>query len=153
LSSFGVATKPLLEPTKDGIVYRLAQDEGCQPILRRGFLLPRGTSPSPSEVGESPEAAFVDVSSRGGGLEELGGPPGAAIDLSLCFQTLGVSHEENENDFLDFMALIDAEHRLEAPISIPKFKGCREVKNLECTINYDTKGFGSSRGKVRGPLM
>jgi hypothetical protein len=107
LPSFGVATKPLLEPTKDGIVSTPVQVEGCQPILRRGFLLPRGTAPSPSEVGESPRAAFVDDSSRGGGLKELGGPPGAAIDLSLCFQTLGVSHEGNE-DFLDFMSLFDA---------------------------------------------
>jgi len=144
---------PLLVPTKDGLVSMPAQDEGCQPFLRRGFLLPRGTAPSPSKVGESPGAAFVDDSSQGGGLEKLGGPPGAAIDLSLCFQTLGISHEGNEKAFLDFMALIDAEHRVEALVSTPKFKGCREVKNLECTINYDARGFGSSRGKARGPLM
>jgi len=153
LPSFGVATKPLLDSTKDGLVSTSAQDEGCQPFLRRGFLLPRGTAPSPSKVGESPGAAFVDDSSQGGGLEKLGGPPRAAIDLSLCFQTLGISHEGNEKAFLDFMALIDAEHRVEALVSTPKFKGCREVKNLECTINYDARGFGSSRGKARGPLM
>jgi len=152
LPSFGIATKPLLEPTKDGIVSTPAQVEGCQPILWRGFLPPRGTAPS-SEVGESPGAAFVDDSSRGGGLKELGGPSRAAIDLSLCFQTLGVSHEGNEKDFLDFMALFDAEHCLKTPVSSPKFKGCREVKNLECTINYDARGFGSSRGKARGLLM
>jgi hypothetical protein len=57
------------------------------------------------------------------------------------------------NSFIDFMALIDAEHRLEAPVSTPKFKECHEVKNLECTINYDARGFGSSRSKARGPLM
>jgi hypothetical protein len=153
LLSFGVATKPLLEPLKDGIVSTPAQDEGFQPFLWRGFLLPRGTVPSPSEVDVSPGAAFVDVSSGGGGLKELGGPLRAAIDLSLYFQTLGVSHEGNEKDFLDFMALFDAEHRLEAPFSTPKFKGCREVKNLECTINYDAWGFGSNRGKAKGPLM
>jgi hypothetical protein len=78
LRSFGVATKPLLEPTKNGIVSMPTQDEGCQSILRRGFLLPRGTAHSPSKVGESPGVAFVDDSSRGGGLEELGGPLGAA---------------------------------------------------------------------------
>jgi hypothetical protein len=65
-------------------------------------------------------------------------------DLSLCFQTLGVSHERNVNDFLDFMALIDAEHRLETLVSTPKFKGCRDVKSLVYTINYDARGFGSS---------
>jgi hypothetical protein len=81
-----------------------------------------------SEVGES---------SRGGGFEEIGGPPEAAIDLSFFFNTLGVSHEGNVNRFLDFMTLIDGEHRLEAPVSSSKFKGSREVKNLECAINYD----------------
>lgn len=104
-------------------------------------------------MGESPRAAFVDDSLWGCGLKDLGGPPGAAIDLGLSFQTLGVSHKGNEKDFLDFMALFDAEHRLEAPVSTLKFKGCREVKNLEYTINYDVRGFGSSRGKARGPLM
>jgi hypothetical protein len=126
--SFGVASKPLLDPAKDGIVSSL----GCPPLL------------SFSEVGES---------SRGGGLEELGGPPMVAIDLSLCFQALGVSHEGNEKDILDFMALFNAEHRLEDPVSIPKFKRSREVKNLDCTINYDARGFGSKRGKARGLLM
>jgi hypothetical protein len=95
----------------------------------------------------------VGESSRGGGLEELGGPPMVAIDLSLCFQALGVSHEGNEKDILDFMALFNAEHRLEDPVSIPKFKRSREVKNLDCTINYDARGFGSKRGKARGLLM
>jgi len=150
LLSFGVATKPLLKPTKDGIVSTLAQVEGCQPILRRGFLLPRGTAPSPSEVGKSPRAAFFDDSSWGGDLKELGGPPGAAIDLSLCFQTLVVSHEGNEKDSLDCMALFDLEHRLEAPVSIPKFKGFCEVKNLEGAINYGARGFGSSRARQEG---
>jgi hypothetical protein len=47
-------------------------------------------------------------------------------------------------DFLDFMALIDEEHRREAPVSTSKFKGSREVKNLKCSINYDASGCGSS---------
>jgi len=93
---------------------------------------PKGHGPFSLRSRRVFRAAFVDDSSRGGGLEKLGGPPGAAIDLSLCFQTLGVSHEGNEKAFLDFMALIDAEHRLEAPVSTVKFKGCRKVKNLEC---------------------
>jgi hypothetical protein len=95
----------------------------------------------------------VDESSRGGGFEEIGGPPGATIDLNFCFQTLGVSHERNVKGFLDFMAQVDAEQRQEGPVSTFKFKGSREVKNLECTINYDARGFGFSRSKARGPLM
>jgi hypothetical protein len=55
--------------------------------------------------------------------------------------------------FLDFMAQIDVEQRQEASVSTSKFRGSREVKNLECSINYDARGFGSNRGKARGPLM
>jgi hypothetical protein len=32
-----------------------------------------------------------------------------------------------------------------------KFKGSLKVKNLECSINYDARGFGSSRGKAKRP--
>jgi hypothetical protein len=88
-----------------------------------------------SEVGES---------SRGGGFEEIGGPLEAAIDLSFYFNTLGVSHEGNVKGFLYFMTIIDAEHHLDAQVSSPKFKGSRKMKNLECSINYDARGFGSS---------
>jgi hypothetical protein len=70
----------------------------------------------------------VGKSSRGRNFEEIGDPPGAAIDLSFCVNTLGVSHEGNVKGFVDFMTLIDAEHRLEASISSSKFKGSREVK-------------------------
>jgi hypothetical protein len=51
------------------------------------------------------------------------------------------------------MPKIDGEHRQEFSISTPKFKGSREVKNLECSINYDVMDFGSSQGKARGPLL
>lgn len=54
-------------------------------------------------------------------------------------------------DLLDFIALIDEEHRQEAPISTSKFKMSREVKNLECSINYDARDFGSSRGMAIRP--
>jgi len=97
-----------------------------------------------SEVGES---------SRGGGFEEIGGPPGAVIDLSFCFQTLGVSHEGNVKGFLDFMAQVDSEQCQEALVSTSMFKGSHKVKNLECTINYDARDFCSSWGKARRPLV
>jgi hypothetical protein len=38
-----------------------------------------------------------------------------------------------------------------ASVSSSKFKGSREVKNLECSINYDARGLGSSRGKAKRP--
>jgi hypothetical protein len=37
------------------------------------------------------------------------------------------------------MPKIDGEQRQEFSISTPKFKGSREVNNLECSINYDGK--------------
>jgi hypothetical protein len=55
--------------------------------------------------------------------------------------------------FLDLMAPVDAEQRLEASIFTSKSKGSREVKNLECTINYDARGSSSSRGKARGHFL
>jgi hypothetical protein len=140
----GVVSKPLSAPAKS----TSAQDEGCQPLLRLGFLLPRDAALPPLEVGVVPLSSVHSVlgcppfmsfsemseSSRGGGFEEIGGPPEAAIYLNFFCNTLGVSHEGNVKGFVDFMTLIDAEHRLEAPVSSYKFKGSREVKNLECSI-------------------
>jgi hypothetical protein len=166
---FGVAAKPLSAPARDGVVSTTApfRDEVCQPLLRRGFLLPSGPVLPPSKVGGSPLSSIqfvlgcppmlsfseVGESSRGGGFKEIGGPPEAVIDLSFFFQTLGVSHEGNVKDFLDFMAQVDVEQCQEAPVSTSKFKGSCEVKNLECRINYDARDFGFSWGKARGLLM
>jgi hypothetical protein len=102
-------------------------------------------------LGCPPLFSEVGKSSRGRGFEEIGDPPEIAIDLSFCVNTLGVSHKGNVKGFVDFMTLINAEHRLEASVSSSKFKGSREVKNLKCSINYDARGFGSSRGKAKRP--
>jgi hypothetical protein len=99
--------------------------EVCQPLLWRGFLLPSGEVLPPSNVGGSPlfsvQSVFgcppllssLEVSefSRGGGFEEVGGSPEAVIDLSFCFQTLGVSHEGNVKGFLDLTAQVRAKSR------------------------------------------
>jgi len=71
----------------------------------------------------------------------------------FCFQTLEVSHEGNVKDFWNLMSKIDEEQLQEFSGSTPKFKGSRDVKNLECLINYDVRGFGSSQGKAREPLL
>jgi hypothetical protein len=77
-----------------------ARDEVCQPLLRRGFLLPRGTTLLPSEVGGSSLSSVQSVlgcfpllsltemgeSSRGGGFEEFGGPPGQRLILASVFK-------------------------------------------------------------------
>jgi hypothetical protein len=97
---------------------------GCPPLLSCS-----------SEVGEF---------SRGGDFEGVG---------DFCFQILGVSHKGNAKGFWDLMSKIDEEHLQEFSISTPKCNGRREVKNLECSINYDVRGFGSSRVKAREPLL
>ncbi len=51
------------------------------------------------------------------------------------------------------MAQIDQEQRQEFSVSTAKFKGSIEVKNSECSTKHDARGFGSNRGKARGPLM
>jgi hypothetical protein len=86
----------------------------------------------------------VGESSREGDFEGVG---------DFSFQTLGISHEGNVKGFRDFMSQIDEEQRQESSISTSKFRRSRDVKNLECSINYDVRGFGSSRGKARGPLL
>jgi hypothetical protein len=45
--------------------------------------------------------------------------------------------------FLDVMAQVVGGQRLEVPVSTPKIKGNRELHNLECDINYDTRSLGS----------
>jgi hypothetical protein len=56
------------------------------------------------------------------------------------------------NGFLDLLAQIDVAQHQEVSVSIPKFKESREVKNLECLINYDARGFCSSQGKCKSAL-
>jgi hypothetical protein len=53
--------------------------------------------------------------------------------------------------FWDLMTQVDEEQRQETLVPTPKLKG--EVKNLECSINYDARGFSSNQGKARGPLL
>jgi hypothetical protein len=152
-------------------------DKVCKSLLWRGFLLPSGvvtsstevggsSLPSPHSVGEkmlgvgapsrllvSPmfgcppllsSSSEVGGPSRGGDFEGIG---------DFCFQTQGVSHEGNAKGFWDLMSKIDEEQLQEFLVSTPKFKGSREVKNLECSINYDVRSFGSSQGKAREPLL
>jgi len=57
--------------------------------------------------------------------------PKVVQDARSCFYTMGVSFKGTEKGFLDFLTLVDEK------------KGKREVKNLECSINFDARGVGS----------
>jgi hypothetical protein len=74
--------------------------------------------------------------------------PMVGQDARSCFRTIEVSFKGTKKGFLDFLTLIDeGQHS----ISAPKKKEKREVNNLECLINFDAKGVGSSR--VRGKKL
>jgi hypothetical protein len=68
--------------------------------------------------------------------------------LGRGFTRWGVSFKGAEKGFLDFLTLVDEG---QCSVSAPKQKGKREVKNLECLINLDARGVGSSR--VRGKRL
>jgi hypothetical protein len=59
---------------------------------------------------------------------------------------MGISFED-DGVFLEFLTLIDEGPCQEDPASILKTKESREVKNLECSINFDARGVRSSRDK------
>jgi hypothetical protein len=60
---------------------------------------------------------------------------------------MGISFEGDEKSFLDFLILIDEGQCQEDPAFVLKTKESREVKNLECSFNFDARGVRSSRGK------
>jgi len=84
--------------------------------------------------------------------------PRVVEDSKSCFRTIGVSFVgSDQKGFLDFLALIEDERfDFESPPKkdkeIKRKKWKREVKNLECSINFDARGMGSSRdrGKKMG---
>jgi hypothetical protein len=54
-----------------------------------------------------------------------------------------------EKQFMALLTIIEERHCLEDSVSLYKLgnKGSRELRRLECSINYDAKGKSSSRGK------
>jgi hypothetical protein len=68
-------------------------------------------------------------------------------DVKSYYHTKGISYKGDEKDFMDFLTLIDEGQHQEDPISNLKPKGNREVNNLDCSINFDTRGVCSSRSK------
>ena len=50
------------------------------------------------------------------------------------------------------MAQVDKGLRHEVPFFTPKLKGRRELKNLECSINFDGRSCGSCQGESKKAL-
>jgi hypothetical protein len=100
----------------------------------------------------------VVESSKGAGPEERDVVyPRVVQDARSCFRTMGVSFlGSDEKGFLDFTTWTeDQRYDSDSPPKkenkIKRKKGKREVKNLECSINFDDRGVGSSR--VRGKKL
>lgn len=108
----------------------------------RGFL-PSIPYSLPLEVGES---------SRGDVSIEVVGSFGVVFDTTLCLQVVEISFDGNVKGFLDAMPQVVEGQRLEVQIFIPKFKGKRELQNLECNINYDARSLGFTRSKSKRAL-
>jgi hypothetical protein len=80
---------------------------------------------------------------------------GAVISpvATLCLQVAGISFEGDMMGFLNLMAQVDKGQRHEIPDSTPKLKGRRELKNLECSINFDDRNHGSCQSKSKKDLV
>jgi hypothetical protein len=76
---------------------------------------------------------------------------------NAIYPILGISFEGHKLQLLDFLSFIEEERRIEeeGALSCGAKKGKMEVKNLECSINYEARGSCSSRGKrkTRGHLV
>jgi hypothetical protein len=100
----------------------------------------------------------VGKSSKGvGPKESVVVYPRVVKDSRPCFHTMGVSFVgSDQKGFLDFLTLIeDQRYDSDSPPKkdneIKREKGKREVKNLECSINFNARCVGSSR--VRGKKL
>jgi hypothetical protein len=107
----------------------------------------------------SSEVFEVGESSKGAGQEERDVVyPKVVQHASSCFRTMGVSFlGTDEKGFLDFLTWTenqryDSDSPPKKDKKLNRKKGKREVKNLECSINFDARGVGSSqvRGKKLG---
>jgi hypothetical protein len=98
----------------------------------------------------------VEVGESSKGVDPKGSVvvyPRVVEDSKSWFHTMGVSFVgSDQKGFLDFLALIEDERfDFDSPPKkdkeINRKKGKREVKNLECSINFDARGMGSSRNR------
>jgi hypothetical protein len=86
-------------------------------------------------------------------------PPIALGDSSYSYWVLqcvkeiypivGISYAGHEEPFFALLTVIEEEYHREEIGSLSKLgiKGNRELRNLECSINYDARGKCSSHGK------
>jgi hypothetical protein len=143
---------------KDGVGNSNSQQTGCSDLV----VFQEGDQPN--AVADSGKVFWgVDVVEREGSVgsvSPLNTYANSEGDLSgysdwvihranEIYPILGISFEGHKLQLLDFLSFIEEDRRLgeEEALSGGGKKGKREVKNLECSINYDARGSCSSRGK------
>jgi hypothetical protein len=65
--------------------------------------------------------------------------------------TLGLTFEGDEKHLLNLFLVIEEDRYCEERAFVSNTKGKRELKNLECSINFEAKGCGYSR--VKGTVV
>ena len=100
---------------------------------QRGGALVRTGDGENGEVGVGGYSEFV--------LSEMGAVP-----------IMGLSFGGDEKRLTDLFSVIKEGRYLEDGVSVSKPKGKRELKILECSLNFDAGGSGSSRRKGKTVL-
>jgi hypothetical protein len=81
-------------------------------------------------------------------VEEEGFSEGVLDAMELA-PTLGLTVENDEKKLSSLFSIIEADRDHDLGVSISNSKGKRELKNLECSLHFKTRGCGSSRVKGR----
>jgi hypothetical protein len=91
----------------------------------------------------------VLVETRNGENGEVGDEGYSEFVLSAmrATPTIGMSFGGDEKRLVDLFSTIKEGWYLEDGVFASKLKGRMELKNLECSINFDARSSGSSRGK------
>jgi hypothetical protein len=71
------------------------------------------------------------------------------LDAMELATTLGLTIGDDEKKLLSLFWVIEVDRDRDPGVSISNTKGKKEIKNLECSINFETRGCGSSRVKGR----
>jgi len=162
LNGWGLPLMPLQDypcmQAKDGVGNSNSQHTGCSDLV----VFQEGDQPN--EAADSGKVFWdVDVVEREGSVGSVStlntyanseGVLSSYSDWAIqraneIYPILGISFEGHNLQLLDFLSFIEEDRRLgeEGALFGGGKKGKREVKNLECSINYDARGSCSSHGK------
>jgi hypothetical protein len=76
-----------------------------------------------------------------------------ALSAMWITPAIGMTFGGNKRRFIDILSVLEEGQHREDKDSVSKPKRWREQKNLECSINFDARGNGSSWDKSRASLQ